>query len=79
MDYLNIDWESEMEIQKNDINHSTDRFFSNMNVLDDKHMPIRKLSVRECKQQIKPWTTPNIIAKINTKNRLYKNMHKVKK
>ena len=69
MDYLNIDWDSEMEIQKNDVNHSTERFFAILNVIIDKHMPVRKLTVKECEQKIKPWITPAIIAKINTKNR----------
>ena len=78
MDYLNIDWDSEMEIQKNDVNHSTDKFFSIMNVIIDKHMPVRKLTVKECKQKIKPWITSAIIAKINTKNRLYKKYIKSK-
>ena len=67
-----------MEIQKNDVNHSTERFFSIMNVIIDKHMPVRKLTVKECKQKIKPWITSAIIAKINTKNRLYKKYIKSK-
>ena len=72
LDYLNIDWDSEMEIEKNDVDHSTEKFFSNMNNLIDKHMPIRKLSAKERKQKTHPWITPAIIAKINRKNELYK-------
>ena len=34
MHYLNVDWDSEMEIQKKAVNHSTERFVSNMNVID---------------------------------------------
>ena len=33
-----IDWDSEMEIGENDVNQSTEKFFSNMNILIDKHM-----------------------------------------
>ena len=49
LDYLDIDWDSEMEIEKNDVNHSTEKFFSNMNNLIDKHMPLKKLSAKERK------------------------------
>ena len=79
LDYLNIDWDSEMEIEKNDVNHSTEKFFSNMNNLIDKHMPLRKLSAKERKQKTHPWITPAIIAKINRKNKLYKKFIKSKK
>ena len=44
----------------------------------DKHIPVRKLTTKECKQKIKPWITPKIIAKIKTKNKLYKKFMKSK-
>ena len=52
LDYLNIDWDSELEIGKSDVNHSTEKFFSNMTTLIDKHMPVKKLSAKEHKQKI---------------------------
>ena len=79
LDYLDIDWDFEMEIEKSDVNHSTEKFFSNMNNLIDKHMPLRKLSAKERKQKTHPWITPAIIAKINRKNKLYKKFIKSKK
>jgi len=69
LDYLNIDWDSELEIGKSDVNHSTEKFFSNMTTLIDKHMPVKKLSAKEHKQKMQPWITPVIIAKINKKNK----------
>ena len=72
LDYLNIDWEAELEIGKNDVNHSTGKSFSNINAITDKHMPVRKLTTKECKQKIKPWITLKIIAN-KYKNKLYKN------
>ena len=41
-------------------------------------MPIKKVKAKECKQQLKPWITPTIIAKIKTKNKLYKKLVKSK-
>ena len=75
---MSVDWDFEMEIDKNDVNLSTDRFFSKMNTIIDKHIPIKKVTAKECKEQLKPWITPTIIAKINTKNKLHKKIVKSK-
>jgi len=79
MDYLDIDWNSELEIDKNDVNHTTDIFFTKMCAIIDKHMPLRKLTIKERKQQSKPWITPAIVEKINDKNKLYKKFMKSKR
>ena len=47
-------------------------------ILSTNTCQLEKLSVKECKQTIKPWITPAIIAKINTKNKLYKKYIKSK-
>ena len=78
LDYLNVDWDSKMEIDKNDVNLSTEKFFSRMSTIIDKHMPVKKLKAKEFKQQLKPWITPTIVAKIKTKNKLYKKLVKSK-
>ena len=49
-----------------------------MNTIIDKHMPVRKLSIKERKQKLKPCITQKIIAKIKTKNKLYKKLIKTK-
>ena len=58
-----------MEIDKNDVNLSAEKFFSKMSTIIDKQMPIKKVKAKECKQQLKPWITPTITAKINTKHK----------
>ena len=77
LDYLNIDWEAMLEIGKNYVYRSTEKVLSNMNATIDKHMPLRKLTTKECKQKIEPWLTPKIISKIDTKNK--RHIHEVKK
>ena len=77
LDYLNIDWEAMLEIGKNYVYRSTEKVLSNMNATIDKHMPLRKLTTKECKQKIEPWLTPKIIFKIDTKNR--RHIQEVKK
>ena len=49
-----------------------------MSNIIDKHMPVRKLTIKERKQKLKPWITQKIIAKIKTKNKLYKKLIKTK-
>ena len=78
LDYLNIDWDSELELERNDVNFSTEKLFSKMTDIIDKHMPVRKLTAKERKQTLKPWITPAILAKITTKNKLYKKLTKTK-
>ena len=73
-----MDWDSELDIEKNDVHNSTEKFFSKMSAIIDKHMPIRKLSAKENKQRLTPWITQTIISKINVKNRLYKKFIKSK-
>ena len=47
-----------------------------MNIIIDKHMPLKKLSTKECKQKFKQLITPAIITKICRKNDLYKKFMK---
>ena len=78
-DYLDINWNSQLEIEKNDVNHTTEILFTKMSAIIDKHMPLIKLTIKERKQESKPWITPAIVAKINDKNKLYKKFKKSKR
>ena len=65
-DYLNIDWDLELELERNNVNFSTEKLFSKMTHIIDKHLPVRKLTTKERKQTLKSWITPAILAKITT-------------
>ena len=71
LDYLNINWDEVLEIDKNDTNHSAASFMKKINYLLDKHMPIKKVSQKEFKQKFKPWITNDILHKIDEKNKLF--------
>ena len=43
-----------------------------------KHIPARSLTAKERKQTLNPWITSSILAKITTKNKLYKKLTKQK-
>ena len=49
LDYLNVDRDFELDLDKKDVNVSTEKFFSKMSTILDKHMPVRKLSTKERK------------------------------
>ena len=72
LDYLNIDWDEVIDINRNDINFSMDNFLSKFNALLDGHMPLRKLTQKEFKQKFKPWISKNIIGKISEKNKIFR-------
>ena len=77
LDYLNIKWDEELELEKNDTNHSLGHFFQKINELLDKYMPA-KVSQKEFKRRYKPWITDLILFKINNKNKVFKKYVKCK-
>ena len=78
MDYLEIDWNLELEANKNDVNHTTNKFFTKMDTLMDKHLPVRKLTKKELKKRHKPWITDEILEMIEKKDTVFKKYIKCK-
>ena len=72
LDYLNINWDEILEVDKNDTNFSARIFMTKINNILDKHMPMKKVSQKEFKQKFKPWITNDILRKIDHKNKLFK-------
>ena len=72
LDYLGIDWNDVLEVNKVDVNHSLGNFMSKINKLLDKYMPLKKVSKKEFKRRFKPWISNEILFKIDTKNSVFK-------
>ena len=72
LDYLSINWDDQLNIDKNDVNHSLSKFMSQINSLIDKYMPLKKVSQKEYKRRFKPWISDEILAKIENKNKNFK-------
>ena len=51
--YFDIDWNTVLEANQNNVNISLQIFLTKINVLIDKYMPLRKVSKREYKILIK--------------------------
>ena len=71
-DYLSINWDEIIDLNRNDVNFSMENFLAKFNNILDMHMPLRKLTHKEFKQKYKPWITNNILSKIRDKNKILK-------
>ncbi|XP_057305356.1 uncharacterized protein LOC130642284 [Hydractinia symbiolongicarpus] len=60
LDLTKINWDNEISLSKNDPNYSFDKFNHAINQLLDKHIPLKKMSKKQYKQQSKPWITKGI-------------------
>ena len=71
-DYININWDEIIDLNKKDVNFSMEAFITKMNELLDIHMPLRKITHKEFKQKYKPWISNDILSKIKEKNKIFK-------
>ena len=71
LDLLDINWDNELELEKQDPNHSFEKYFTTINDLIEKYMPLRKMSISEKKYQSKPWIDRQILNLITERDRLY--------
>ena len=77
-DIVGIDWKSVIEIDKQDPNLSFDSLENKLHTIIDNHMPLKRMSRKEIKQQYKPWITGGIIKSIKRREKLYKKFIKTK-
>ena len=78
LDFLEINWQDTIDVSKNDPNYSFNSFESKLNILIDKYLPLKKLSNREIKHQLKPWISLGIRPSIKRRDKLYKKYLKAK-
>ena len=72
-DLISIDWPSVLQINKNDPNYSFDSFDLTLNNILDKHLPMKKITKKDYKQQFKPWITMGIRISIKRRDSILKN------
>ena len=68
----NIDWKPVLEINKNNVYFSFNKFFETFNNLLQNHAPIKKLCNKDKKAMKKPWITKGILKSIEKKNQIYR-------
>lgn len=72
-----IDWTTILS-RCSDVDDMFDSFYSNLNKIVDKHVPLKQLSKKEIKISCKPWITKGLRTSIRKKNKLYVKFMKTK-
>ena len=70
-DFLKIDWLDKLEIEKQDVNHSFNAFYEQIEKLMDKYLPLKKISKKDFKRKYKPWITHGILASMKRRDKLF--------
>ena len=65
-----IDWNTVMEISKNDANISFNNWWSKLEPIIDKFMPLEKITNKEYKRKFKPWITTGLINCMKRRDKL---------
>ena len=55
LDLLDIDWNTTLQTNKNYPDFSFNQFYEKINCIIDNHLPLKKVSKKELKQQFKQW------------------------
>ena len=77
-DLNNINWNTCIEAEHRDINHSFDNFISSFNSVLDRHAPLKKANKSELKLHQKPWITTGILRSIKMRNSIFRQFKKCK-
>ena len=76
LDLLSIDWDEVLKLELQDPNISFSEYYTAINTLIDKYMPLRKMTKKEIKLMFKPWITKDILKSIEERDTLrYKFNH----
>ena len=78
LDLYDIDLKSVINIESKDPNICFASLEFNINKIIEKHMPLKKISKKENKQNCKPWISAEIRKAISTREKLYKKFIRAK-
>ena len=77
-DLQNTNWDTEPQLNSENVNISTEIFMSKINNLINHWAPLKELSNAKQKLQNKPWITKEILKSVKNKNKQYKTMCRTK-
>ena len=75
---LQINWYKILKIEDENPDTSLESFLNLIHTLLEKHIPLIKMTGKGTKRQSKPWTSQEILEKVNKKNKLYHKFRKAK-
>lgn len=70
LDFLHIDWIRTLKIDQNDPDLSFNSFFESVDKLVIRYLPLRKVTKKEIRHQLKPWITDDIKNLIRNREKL---------
>ena len=70
-DLRKTNWQTQLQLEKKDVDNSFTQFILIFNDILDQHAPIQDLSLKKRKTLSKPWITKEILRAIKIKNDLY--------
>ena len=71
LDLLSIDWDEILQLELQDPNISFSEYYTTINTLIDRYMPLRKMTKNEVKLMFKPWITKDILKSMKERDTLY--------
>ena len=74
----NVNWTTALDIDNNDVNHSVENFLNGMDLLLDRHAPLKQVTKKDIKTQSKPWITKGILTSIRKKDKIHSKSLKAK-
>ena len=78
LDLISIDWDALLKLENENPNQSFNDYSITLNKLVDKYMPLRKVTLKEIKQQCKPWIKKEMLSSIRKREKFYKEFIKAK-
>lgn len=75
-DFYKIDWDSLLEIERNDPGYSFKAFYDKIEVIVKSNVPERKLTKKQKRRESKPWITKGIRKSISKRDTLFKKFTK---
>ena len=78
LDILDLDWFNIIKIEKQDANYSFNAFYSSMESILDKYMPLVRVTNKDHKRKYKPWITNGILTSMRRRDTILKQYIRVK-
>ena len=70
-DFQRIDWDNIINNDTLNTNDSFDSFYKSFNSLLDKHIPLKRISIKNFKRKFKPWITNGILKSLKKRTDLH--------
>ena len=71
-EFKKVDWKSNLNLEKLDLDTSFKNFFNRLTTMVDKHVPLKKVLKKQC--QRKPWITHGIQKFMQLRDKLFKQL-----